>query len=395
MAWKPDVSVVVVTGLVLDALKLCVATLKATTNGSLEIVLVLCNATSGVKEWAYQQQCEATDENPVAVCVYNPRGNLDVYASYNYGVKKVRGDKVCLLNDDMLFAPEWDVLACEKLEPNILMTGVVVEPGFVSVSDRNVAYNFGMDPSHFNESAFRDMAKKYRKPKVLYDTRGWYMPAMFITKDFLDFGGYNTAKPFPHANDVEFFHRWTAAGKTTARCDDMLCYHFQRLSQRPLESLYWGPNLRDGWTNASDEGDVGDLGLKDGAGCYGNILCDGAFDEYGPESLREVLQSLYCLLTPDGVLTVEFDDILSRMLAFKRAGDDERYGPCDGTPAIETLKGTRDKPLLGGYTPNYLRAVLVEAGFLGVKVNRGHIREWKITGARASGGDDDSPGSDS
>jgi len=393
--WKPDVSVVVVTGLALDALKLCVATLKATTVGSLEIVLVLCNAANDVKKWAYQQKHGSpTTENPVVVSVYNPRGQLDVYGSYNYGVERATGDVVCLVNDDMVFAPDWDTVARKKLEEGIIMTGVVVEPGFVSVSELNIAYNFGMDPSHFKESEFREMAQKHRKPEVTFDTRGWYMPAMFFAKDFLALGGYNTARPFPHHNDVDFFRQWTAAGNTTARCNDMLCYHFQRYSQRPAKKLYWGHEPRDGWVNAldNDSSDVTTDWLSGDYEQYGSILCDGVFDEYDPASLEEILQSLYNLLTPGGVLVVEFDNILSKMLAFKRANDEERYGP-DGL--IVALIGTAERPLYGGYTPEFLLGAVKIAGFMDVKVQRGHGKEHAITAMRPVEDGDASPGSDS
>jgi hypothetical protein len=385
---KTKLSVVVVAGRRKDALELCVDNIRLATAQPVEIVVVLCNALKEVKECAYRlaETLKTIPETMCTVSVYNPHGEPDVYECYNYGAKKAKGTTVCLTNDDMVMAPHWDAYATEMLEDDMLMTGVLVEPGVVKVSDLNITYDLGRIPAEFQAEKFQKLAAERRKEEVAADKQGWYMPVLFSKDAFLKEGGYPTVPPFPAANDVVFFKAWVNKGKRVVQCLDLYAYHFQRLSQRPKRRLYYGVTFTDGYVNLllADTTDI-EMGtwlegeIKD---AFEYVLVDGdVLEAFGHEGgIQEELSRLYGALAPGGVLDIEFDDVLERMKDFTRATDEGRY--LGEHPLIDQFFGGNDVEKISAFTTTFLRAAVEIAGFEDVTHHPGHMHRHKLTARR-------------
>jgi hypothetical protein len=385
---KPSLSVVVVAGLRKDALELCVDNLRLSTAQPLEIVVVLCNALKEVKECAYRlaESVKALPEQTCTISVYAPRGDLDVYGSYNYGVKKAKGKIVCLTNDDMVMCPHWDTFATASLEEDMLMTGVLVEPGVVKVSPLNIAFDLGRIPAEFQAEKFRKIASERREEKVETDGHGWYMPVLFYRQTFLDEGCYPTEPPFPAPNDIVFFKAWVNGGKRVVQCKDLWAYHFQRLSQRPKRRLYCGVTFTDSYVNLlmTDRTEIeldtwygGEI-VED----FEYILVDGDMLECYSASggIQEEIERLFKALVPDGTIDIEFDDACERMKDFTRANDEARYS--GDHPLVEKLFGGDDYEKMIVLTSSYLRTLLHNAGFGQIEHHNGHMHRYKLTAKR-------------
>ena len=376
-----ELSVVVVAGLRLDALKLCLANLKVATANPAEFVVVLCNATKEVKTWVHTEAeaWKTEPDLPHTLTVYAPRGKPDVYECYNYGVDKAKAPVVCLMNDDMVFCQDWDEFSVPQVGENVLMTGVVVEPGIVAVSPLNVSFDVGRTPAEFDAEKFAGIVAAHRTAHIEENKQGWYMPLLVRKSDFVDAGGYPTSPPFPHPQDVKFFTDWVANGHTLVQSHDVIAYHFQRLSQRPKSRLWWGKEYKNEYINLLDSptSDLDFDGVMEGGfpAAYEYVFVDGeVLEEFGLDEIERVFTNLYDAVVPGQVLDVEFDDLSSKCKAFTGLPDENRYAT--GLPAIF---GTPDHPKRMGFTATWLRAALEATGFESTDLNAGHIHQYKLT----------------
>ena len=78
----------------------------------------------------------------------------DVYKAFNDGVRSASHDIVILLNDDMFVSYGWDEPFLQYCKPNTVVTGYVVEPGRVPVSEKNLMYDCGLTPDTFDYIKF-------------------------------------------------------------------------------------------------------------------------------------------------------------------------------------------------------------------------------------------------
>ena len=381
-----ELSVVVVAGLRLDALKLCLANLKASTINPAEFVVVLCNATKEVKAWVHTEaEAWKTEEDlPHKLAVYSPRGKPDVYECYNYGVEKASAEVVCLTNDDMVFCSEWDEFTLPQVGEGMLVTGVVVEPGIVPVSPMNIAFDVGRTPAAFDSEKFKGIVEATRRAEIEESKQGWYMPLLVRKADFIDAGGYPHSRPFPHPNDVTFFADWVKGGRTLMHSLDIIVYHFQRLSQRPKSRLWWGHEYRDGYVNLVDSpsSDLDFDGvMEDGfPQNYEYVYVDGnVLEEFGADGIDDVFMRLFDAVAPGCVLDVEFDDLCTKANTFRGASDEKRY-----PELLTTIYGTADNPKHMGFTSGWLGAQLVATGFEFAELHPGHLHQFKMTARKPS-----------
>lgn len=156
--------------------------------------------------------------------------STDVYDAFNSGVQKASNDLVVLLNDDMYVSPGWDILYTKYHKEDLVLTGILVEPGVVPVSSRNVCRNYGTTPETFNEQAFLDFTNQFADyPEIVYDRKGWYMPIAFNKKTFIPYP--NTIK-YPHPNDITLIDQiLPQTGFKFAQIKSIV-YHLQNFSKR-------------------------------------------------------------------------------------------------------------------------------------------------------------------
>jgi hypothetical protein len=157
--------------------------------------------------------------------------SFDVYEAFNLGVERAQHDLVILLNDDMYVSEGWDELFCKYHQPNLILTCILVEPGIVAVSNRNICMDFGLDPDSFDEGGFELFAQtiaRTREP-IEYDEKGWYMPIAFNKNTFIP---YPNEVKYPHPNDVTLIDQiLPQLGYKFAKVSSTV-YHLQNFSKR-------------------------------------------------------------------------------------------------------------------------------------------------------------------
>jgi hypothetical protein len=163
---------------------------------------------------------------------YFPNSGLDVYGMFNYGALLCKTDYMLLVNDDMYFPSGWDQNL--QLSSDLVVTFVVVEPGWVQVNKINVLRAFGFTWDDFKLEEFEKYVSKYKKRGAKSNGKiGWYMPVIFPKALFMEAGQYPTEPPFPQApNDITFFEKLQTIPKVKFVQVNSPVYHFQRLSQR-------------------------------------------------------------------------------------------------------------------------------------------------------------------
>jgi hypothetical protein len=156
--------------------------------------------------------------------------STDVYDAFNSGVYAATSDKVILLNDDMYVSPGWDELYIKYHEPNLILTGFLVEPGFVPVASENICENFGMDPDSFDEDGFVSFAKQFSEnDEITYDAKGWFMPIMFNKNTFIP---YPNEIKYPYPNDITLIKEILPANNFKFAQVNSIVYHLQNFSNR-------------------------------------------------------------------------------------------------------------------------------------------------------------------
>lgn len=157
----------------------------------------------------------------------------DPYRIWNEAASQARADIIVFSNSDVIMAPGWDVFFAEHCAPNRILTGYLVEPGNIYPADVNIHMDFGKTPDEFNYIEFCKFVIEHSQhiPDV-WSQRGWYMPCAMNRDWFLSTGGFDTTKPFPHSNDIDFWEKCIKEYNTTLLRVRSYAYHFQALSTR-------------------------------------------------------------------------------------------------------------------------------------------------------------------
>jgi hypothetical protein len=152
----------------------------------------------------------------------------DVYFAWNEGVRRAKGDIVVLINDDMFVPKDWDILYTKYAVGKTVVTGYVVEPGVISVSDRNLTIDFGKNPTTYQRDNFEKWVKENTGniPEVV-GGKGWYMPLGMEKKYFVN---YPNDIKFPHPNDITLIDNILPNLGYEFLKVNSFCYHLQAFS---------------------------------------------------------------------------------------------------------------------------------------------------------------------
>lgn len=155
--------------------------------------------------------------------------NTDVYEAFNSGVLKSKNDIVVLINDDMFVSPNWDVLYCKHIKPKMVLTGYLIESGYLIPNSRCIEMNFGTDIESFDYDSFIQYSNNLNYPEIVENSKGWYMPVCFNKSTFIP---YPNEIKYPHPNDVLLIdHILENMGYTFCKVASYV-YHLQRYSTR-------------------------------------------------------------------------------------------------------------------------------------------------------------------
>lgn len=159
---------------------------------------------------------------------YDPQ--RDLYPLFNSLVQQASAEYVLFLNSDMFLAPNWAEPFMQARTPDVILAGVLVEPGAIGVSDRNVKRDFGMTPERFRRDEFEAYATSGAE---IPRGSGWTMPSLHHRASFLSIGGFDTNQGrFPYDPvDLMYIDKWITSGRKTERVASY-CYHLQHWSDK-------------------------------------------------------------------------------------------------------------------------------------------------------------------
>jgi hypothetical protein len=196
------------------------------TNNKFSIVIPYLSSSKTIEKCKYFLEKYTTNEYELVEIV----DSSDVYDAYNKGVQNASNDRVILMNDDMYVSPGWDEMFIKYHEPNLILTGFVVEPGYVQVANENICKDFGLDPDSFDENGFVAFAKEFSKDiEIVHGGRGWFMPVMFNKNTFVP---YPNEIKYPHPNDITLILEMLPALNFKFAQVNSVIYHLQNFSKR-------------------------------------------------------------------------------------------------------------------------------------------------------------------
>lgn len=317
---------------------------------------------------------------------YEP--NPDVYEMFNIGVRNSHEKFVLLINDDMYVPPSWDYIRITDMD-NPVITFDLVEPGYVDVNERNIKHDFGQTIETFDKVKFDEFAKTYPVNPVVEEGLGWYMPVIFKRDYFLEMGGYPAQPPFPYPNDIIFFEK-IAKDVKFVRVHSPV-YHFQRLSQRGMESdklnLCCGNDKLSGWLNVDFSNSDKNVDLSFGeiplpSEKFSSVLFKHALEHFRFEIAQNLLSEIYRILRKGGNVDIHVPNLQLACEDYLRGYN--QYPDC--APAIFRIYGKNDSEQQihkWGYTFESLKLLLITAGFSRVEDTQKRandeiaIRAWK------------------
>lgn len=173
-----------------------------------------------------------TAVKPARVGIIIPPDFSNVYVNWNYASYMSKADALVFINDDMYMAPGWDEVILEYIEDNVILTGYLIEPGVLPVSELCTEADFGRTPDTFDRNAFEAAVEesKHNLCEVVENEHGWYIPCALTPKTLHDLGDWGIIGNRYH-NDKDFFDKAKQAG-IKFRKIKLFAYHLQALSAR-------------------------------------------------------------------------------------------------------------------------------------------------------------------
>lgn len=197
-----------------DYLKLCVESIRATTDWQ---IIVVTNGTSS--------KPNLSDIKGISIHLHTrDQGQCN---AVNIGAQLAHGDWLMVANSDMYFSPKWN--------KNLNFDNLVFSPNLVEpVNNPGSAEPFLKCDGGFTLDEFdANLVDEYIKT-MLYKQPpepGFNLP-FFIKRDFWNFlGGYDLVyDPWGSNSDTDLQTRINLAGVTPMRLRDVLVYHFSNKS---------------------------------------------------------------------------------------------------------------------------------------------------------------------
>lgn len=160
----------------------------------------------------------------------------DPYRTWNLGLTKATREVVCMVPQDLVYAPEWDVNLLKHVTPKTAVLSVVINPEDGAFwGPRVVECNCGdlakairatqCWPRDFDLYKFLDKAEQVKRPNQT-DQWEWFNPLAVNRETFLDAEGYCTGEPFPIVHEPETFNKLRNKGVSIVRSLDSVVYHF-------------------------------------------------------------------------------------------------------------------------------------------------------------------------
>lgn len=156
--------------------------------------------------------------------------NRGVSVAHNFGVASANGDWILLINDDNVFAHDWDYSLQHIQHENTVIAPNQIEP-LPSIFKNYVIQNFGITPSEFRYDEFQKFENDLYS-KIVNSSGEWASsdgqtwPVFMEKKWFMALGGMDEEYPRGSVADWDFFTRCELAGLRCIRSYATHFYHF-------------------------------------------------------------------------------------------------------------------------------------------------------------------------
>ncbi|HET9961231.1 MAG TPA: glycosyltransferase family 2 protein [Nitrospiraceae bacterium] len=216
---KP-VSLVIALYNQLEFTRQCLASIKAHTPDSVELILVDNGSVDGTAD--YLKTVEAK-------VILNPR-NLGCAKAWNQGIRASHGDVIGILNNDILVTPGW----LEALLSFMDREG----QGIVCPSAREGLLDYDL-PAY---------AKEFTQACAHAVRYELYAPCMLIHRSVFErVGLFDEGFQYGGCEDTDFLWRTKAAGFSVAMTGSALIHHYSKVTQdavtRHETDQYWNHNM--------------------------------------------------------------------------------------------------------------------------------------------------------
>jgi hypothetical protein len=208
------------------------------------ISIVFPHALNKENDAVLQLKLRMIEENatyPYEILMIANNGRKDlVYEGWDWLMRRAKYELILWDNSDIVYGPNFMDNVVKHKDDADWIGLELIECGAIPVAETNMCIDFGRTAENFNREGFENWVNEISKDRPsLREGFCWYSPSVWKKSWYIRMGGFNTAIPFPHTNDIEFRNRCIAAGSTFAVANSF-AYHFQRagenLGEKPERS---------------------------------------------------------------------------------------------------------------------------------------------------------------
>ena len=240
---QPQLSVVITTHKALDYLRLCVESIF--TNARLPVEIVIYADGSPDSTRVYLEELagrKELDQEHFWLRARYEAQNVGITRATNRAAALATAPWLYFVNDDMVFAPDFDAALLREAAPGRVLTGTMVEPvrENMGVDRHHIKANFGLRAEEFDWERWQSEAPRLASPAV---EPGLCYPFCVERELYYRVGAIDERFDGP-SHDPDLFYRFILAGAEAVRVKGSLCYHFSGRSlrfegDRPVVSPRW------------------------------------------------------------------------------------------------------------------------------------------------------------
>ena len=202
-------------------LDLCLYSLTRGQYNNNEIIVILDG---------YVEESELVVNKYKGISVITLPENKGMQHAINIGVWNATNEKIFIINDDNVFAPNWDKKLESQYDPNEILTVNQIEPTGPGMFNFPVL-DCGQTIETFDMEKFIDEERKLSVNKKTPD--GNIFPFLINKKWFMAVGGFDTFYNSPNWCDIDFFTKLELIPSLTqARTHFLHSYHFGSVSTK-------------------------------------------------------------------------------------------------------------------------------------------------------------------
>lgn len=151
-----------------------------------------------------------------------------VYESWDWMMRRAKYELILWDNSDIVYAPNFMDNVVKHKDDGDWIGLELVECGAIGVAATNIHKDFGRTAKTFDRTGFENWTRAQSKNRPSY-RKGfcWYSPSVWKKSWYIEMGGFDFSRPFPHPNDSVFREKCEVKG-TRFIVANSYAYHFQR-----------------------------------------------------------------------------------------------------------------------------------------------------------------------